>query len=440
MDDYPIIKIEGVGEKYAKKLAGAGISTTLDLLRRARTPRDRRELADMTGISGKLILEWANLADLMRIRGVGEEWSDFLEEAGVDTVPELARRDPDKLFMALQEFDTSTSKIVRRKPSRDQIASWIAQARDLGRTLHYTDVDDEAFAEAQTVMSRFDPALVAMALRQLHSDARRAQLEGVDTIQQGLKEIYDSLPEDVNRLQLMAIALIQLRRDVRKAEIDEVKRALEGLDGQALVAAASDFAAGGGGHLAGGCSIEDQPCWPFTDTAPFMPGNAVATTGCSIEDQECWPYTDTAPFMPSNLATTTGCSIEDQECWPFTDTAPFMPGRSRPAAGPMAGPGCEIRDQPCWPFVDIDVLRPGGGVYASGGDESDPPKCGEYLPPYAYGDLGDPNAGPQRRPAARSLSAMDVAAGSIMNLARKYPSFRKRLRSMCDEIEERGEA
>jgi len=87
-----LIKIEGIGEKYATKLKMVGVSTTNALLERGKTPQGRQELSEKTGISEKFILEWVNLADLFRIKGVGEQYSDLLEEAGVDTVVELAQR------------------------------------------------------------------------------------------------------------------------------------------------------------------------------------------------------------------------------------------------------------------------------------------------------------------------------------------------------------
>jgi predicted flap endonuclease-1-like 5' DNA nuclease len=87
-----LTKVEGIGEVYAQKLREATIATTQALLERGASPQGRKEIAEKTGISEKLILEWVNHVDLFRIKGVGEEYSDLLEEAGVDTVPELAQR------------------------------------------------------------------------------------------------------------------------------------------------------------------------------------------------------------------------------------------------------------------------------------------------------------------------------------------------------------
>jgi len=100
-----IEEIEGIGLEYAKKLNSVGIRTTDDLLNVGGTRKGRRELAEKTGISEKLILEWVNRADLFRIKGVGEEYSDLLEEAGVDTVVELSKRDPENLHAKILEIN-----------------------------------------------------------------------------------------------------------------------------------------------------------------------------------------------------------------------------------------------------------------------------------------------------------------------------------------------
>jgi predicted flap endonuclease-1-like 5' DNA nuclease len=133
---YPLIKIEGIGTKYAKILAKAGVKTTGSLLKKARTPNQRQELAKTTGISKKLILEWANLADLIRIRGVGEEWSDLLEEAGVDTIKELRRRNPKNLCAAMVKTNAK-KKLVRRVPPESYVKDWVKQAGKLKPYLDY---------------------------------------------------------------------------------------------------------------------------------------------------------------------------------------------------------------------------------------------------------------------------------------------------------------
>jgi len=131
-----IIDIEGIGPVYKQALRKVGITTTEALLEACATPEQRQELAAKTGISPKLILEWANLADLFRIKGIAEEYSALLEEAGVDTVVELAQRNPENLYAALKETNEKKA-LVRRLPSLAQVKDWIAQAKALPRILSY---------------------------------------------------------------------------------------------------------------------------------------------------------------------------------------------------------------------------------------------------------------------------------------------------------------
>jgi predicted RecB family nuclease len=106
------------------------------LLAKTSKPKDREALAAKTGISGKLILKFANRADLMRVNGVGEEYADLLEAAGVDTVPELAQRKAQNLFDALTKTNTE-KKLVRQIPTLSAVKSWIAAAKDMPRVLQY---------------------------------------------------------------------------------------------------------------------------------------------------------------------------------------------------------------------------------------------------------------------------------------------------------------
>ena len=131
-----IIDVEGIGEVYAKKLTDAGLNTLEALLKAGASPEGRQALADETGISRKLILEWANHADLYRIKGVAEEYSDLLEEAGVDTVPELAQRNAANLYAKLVETNAA-KELVRRLPTQSQVADWIEQAKALPRVMTY---------------------------------------------------------------------------------------------------------------------------------------------------------------------------------------------------------------------------------------------------------------------------------------------------------------
>lgn len=131
-----IVEIEGIGPTYTEKLESIGIMTTTDLLEVCGTRKGREETSEKTGISETLLLEWANLSDLFRIKGVGEEFSDLLEEAGVDTVPELAQRNPENLHQKLIEVNEE-EELVRRVPSLKQITDWIEQAKDLPRKVEY---------------------------------------------------------------------------------------------------------------------------------------------------------------------------------------------------------------------------------------------------------------------------------------------------------------
>ncbi len=125
---YPIEKIEGIGPAYAEKLAPAGIKTTDDLLDHCATAKGRGQIAEATGISKAHLLRWANLADLMRISGVGEEYSDLLEAAGVDTVKELATRNADNLTAKMAEMHNINNR-TRRAPSASEVTKWIEQAK-----------------------------------------------------------------------------------------------------------------------------------------------------------------------------------------------------------------------------------------------------------------------------------------------------------------------
>jgi predicted flap endonuclease-1-like 5' DNA nuclease len=131
-----LLKVEGIGEIYAQKLREAGIATTQALLEQGASPQGRTKIAEKTGISGILILEWVNHVDLFRIKGVGEEYSDLLEEAGVDTVPELAQRNPENLHQKLVDVNQA-KKLVRRLPTQAQVSDWIEQAKRLPRAVTY---------------------------------------------------------------------------------------------------------------------------------------------------------------------------------------------------------------------------------------------------------------------------------------------------------------
>jgi predicted flap endonuclease-1-like 5' DNA nuclease len=127
-----IMQVEGIGEAFAEKLRAAGIRTTDALLEAGATPKGRLEIEEKTGIAHSLILEWVNHVDLWRIKGVAEEYSDLLEEAGVDSCPELAQRRSDNLFAKLVAVNQE-KQLVRRLPTQSQVANWIEQAKSLPR-------------------------------------------------------------------------------------------------------------------------------------------------------------------------------------------------------------------------------------------------------------------------------------------------------------------
>jgi len=132
-----IDEIEGIGATQAAKLADAGVTTTDDLLQWGANKAGRDSLETTTGISGKLILEWVNHADLMRIDGVGSEYSDLLEAAGVDSPSELAQRNAANLATTFQEVVAARPDIVRRVPSETEIAGWIAESKTLAKVVEH---------------------------------------------------------------------------------------------------------------------------------------------------------------------------------------------------------------------------------------------------------------------------------------------------------------
>lgn len=133
---YKIIDIEGIGNVNAKKLVEAGINTVDDLLQKAKNPAGRKTLEETTGISGKSILKWANHADLMRINGVGPQFSELLEAAGVDTVKELKHRVADNLQQKLEEINNKKN-LVNRVPSVSEVQKMIDQAKELPAIMEY---------------------------------------------------------------------------------------------------------------------------------------------------------------------------------------------------------------------------------------------------------------------------------------------------------------
>ncbi len=128
--------VEGIGEAYGAKLREAGIRSIPALLKKGSTPRGRQKIAEDSGLSPKRILTWINHADLKRIKGVERQYAELLEAAGVDTVVELAQRNPTNLHQKM--FETNEEKrLVRRPPSLSMVERWIEQAKTLPRVIHY---------------------------------------------------------------------------------------------------------------------------------------------------------------------------------------------------------------------------------------------------------------------------------------------------------------
>ena len=129
-------EIEGIGPSYAQSLKKAGIDTIEELLQVGGEPAGRDTIAEKSGLSLKLILEWVNHADLMRIKGVGSEFADLLEAAGVDSVPDLAARNAANLAAKLDEINEAKN-LVRRVPNEATLADWIAEAKTLPKAVHH---------------------------------------------------------------------------------------------------------------------------------------------------------------------------------------------------------------------------------------------------------------------------------------------------------------
>jgi len=131
-----LTSIEGIGPQLAKSLKDQGVESVEDLLETGRTSTGRMELASATGIDKKRILRFVNHADLMRVKGVGGEYAELLEAAGVDTVAELAQRNADRLHERLVEVNEEKS-LVRALPAAARVREWIEQAKELARVIQH---------------------------------------------------------------------------------------------------------------------------------------------------------------------------------------------------------------------------------------------------------------------------------------------------------------
>ena len=134
--DYKIIDIEGIGDVYAEKLMAAGINKVSELLDKCAAPKGRQELAAATGITEKLILKWTNHADLFRINGVGPQFAELLEAAGVDTVKEFRHRVAENLQPKLVEINDQKN-ICNRVPAVSEVQKMIDQAKELEPKMTY---------------------------------------------------------------------------------------------------------------------------------------------------------------------------------------------------------------------------------------------------------------------------------------------------------------
>jgi predicted flap endonuclease-1-like 5' DNA nuclease len=131
-----LLEIEGIGSVFAEKLENAGVTSIEQLLKDGASAAGRKKIAAGSGIDEGKLLEWVNHADLMRINGVGSEYADLLEAAGVDTIVELATRNAENLYARMTEVNAA-KKLVRRDPSLSEVQRWVAEAKTLDRIVSH---------------------------------------------------------------------------------------------------------------------------------------------------------------------------------------------------------------------------------------------------------------------------------------------------------------
>lgn len=136
MANRKIEEVEGIGPVTGEKLRAAGVKDSDTLLAQAKTPAQRKALAEAAGLPAEKILKFANMVDLFRVSGIGAEFAELLEAAGVDTVPELARRAPASLAAKLAEVNEAKN-LTRRVPTEADVAKWVEQAKGLPRAIEY---------------------------------------------------------------------------------------------------------------------------------------------------------------------------------------------------------------------------------------------------------------------------------------------------------------
>ncbi|MDH3626038.1 MAG: DUF4332 domain-containing protein [Acidobacteriota bacterium] len=125
---YKIDEIEGIGPSYREKLSSAGITTTDHLLDQCAAPQGRKTVAEKTGVSEKNLLGWTNMADLMRVNGVGRQYAELLEASGVDTIKELRNRNAENLTTKIEEVNAEKN-LANATPAAKTVANWIEQAK-----------------------------------------------------------------------------------------------------------------------------------------------------------------------------------------------------------------------------------------------------------------------------------------------------------------------
>ncbi len=133
---YKIADIEGIGPAYAKKLDAASITNTDHLLDKCCKPAGRKAVAEATGLSEGVILKWTNMADLMRISGVGSQFSELLNGAGVDTIKELRTRNAANLAVKMKEVNDE-KKLAKVAPSETVVTKWVEAAKGMAPKLSY---------------------------------------------------------------------------------------------------------------------------------------------------------------------------------------------------------------------------------------------------------------------------------------------------------------
>lgn len=133
---YKIDEIEGIGPAYGEKLGTAEIRTTDDLIEQCASAQGRKAVAEKTGLSEKHLLNWSNKADMMRISGIGPQFSELLEASGVDTVKELQHRNAENLAAKMEEVNAE-KKLSRTSPSVSVVKEWIEAAKGMKPTISH---------------------------------------------------------------------------------------------------------------------------------------------------------------------------------------------------------------------------------------------------------------------------------------------------------------